>query len=897
MGKGSKAQTIGYKYYLGMHLGLCHGPIDAITRLQVDGRDAWTGYNSGGTINVSAEELFGGKKREGGVSGAIDVAMGGPTQGKNSYLVGKLGSLIPAYRGIVGLIFRQCYLGNNPYLKLWSARGQRVFTRQDGVPQWNMPRAAIPSFNNPSTSPLPLELTWWQSSYHSGGGDNAGMGVKFYNAAGVEIGSAFSTIISTPRFAWTQRTLNATQPAGTAYLAVYMQMQRVQGSNNDGYIDDIQLNVGGGPVSIFNPGGEEGDAGWTVETGGFRSVTGGVGDYPPPHSGSRYFDGGTSGFSSIYQQVGVGQLDLNPAHIIRECLTDPEWGMGYTDDDIDEPSFLEAADIFFAEKLGMSLLWDRQVPLEDFVQNVLRHVDAALYVSRTTGKYVLKAIRGDYDVEDLITLDESNISSVDDPVRVSFGELTNSVTVKFWDATTGKDGSVTVTDTALVQQQGVVINAPVQYPGFSNARNATVAAQRDLKVLSSPLLSCTITADSDAKELNIGVVFKFSWAKWGLSNVVMRVTGISYGTGRNRKVKINCTEDVFETNTVSVITQGGNAWEDPNQPPSAVVEQLATEAPYYELVQALGQADVDNKLLTHPEIGYVIAAAARPTAAINASLLTDDGSGFEDVGTFDFCPKGVLASALLETTTEFTLEDFSDLEEVVLGSHVQIGQELMRVDAVNASTGEIVVGRGVLDTVPQLHVPGEVALFWDLSAGFDPTEYVSGEEIDVKVLPISGAGVLAESEASAITVELDQRAARPYAPGDLRLNGQSYEANAFYEGEVTISWAHRNRLEQTGGSLDDYTTGNIGPEAGTLYRVQGYIDDVLVHTEDDIDGNSTVWTPLDISSNIRVEVHSKRDGLYSWQAPSHRFSNDAGGERFSEEGDERLTEDGDSRIL
>lgn len=69
--------------------------------------------------------------------------MGGPAQTQNSYLVSKLGSLIPAYRGIVGLIFRQAYLGNNPYLKTWAARGQRIHVRQNGIAQWYDERAAI----------------------------------------------------------------------------------------------------------------------------------------------------------------------------------------------------------------------------------------------------------------------------------------------------------------------------------------------------------------------------------------------------------------------------------------------------------------------------------------------------------------------------------------------------------------------------------------------------------------------------------------------------------------------------------------------------------------------------------------------------------------------------------
>lgn len=887
MGGKSKKQTIGYKYYLGQHLALCHGPIDNISRLSVDDRVAWSGISTGGSINVSAEELFGGSKREGGVSGTIDVEMGRPDQGQNSYLVGLRGALVPAYRGIVGLVFRQCYLGNNPYLKKWSARGQRIHVRQNGIVQWYDVKSEIinvkdgfnftdfgwsyqiqPLHSNPGTSNLVVPSSGWIDNVQ--GPFGGGLSTPSDEGAPRNTNWPVDTIL------WLKRTLPAVS---------YSRIIDAQAFAENGCV----VFINGQVVHKINenniePNPQQGLNNFQISVPANVEVTVAVKAYDEPGiTGGTYFGLRFGSFS-----------DINPAHIIRECLTDPEWGMGYTDNDIDNASFMEVADTLYAEGLGMSLLWDRQLPLEDFVQTVLRHIDAALYVSRTTGKYVLKAIRGGYDVGSLITLDESNISSVQEPVRVSFGELTNSVTVKYWDAVTGKDGGVTVTDTALVQQQGVVINAPVQYPGFTNSRNATIAAQRDLRALSSPLLSCEITANSVGKELNIGDVFKFSWAKWGLSNVVMRVTGISYGTGRNRKVKISCTEDVFETNTVTVVTTGGSGWTDPNAPPSVVTEQLATEAPYYELVQALGQADVDNKLLTHPEIGYVIAAASRPAASINATLMTDDGSGYEDVGTFDFCASGFLSSSLSATQTAFTLADFEDLDEVAIGSHVQIGNELMRVDAVNPATGELIVGRGILDTVPQLHIAGEVALFWDLNAGFDATEYVLGEAIDVKVLPISGSGVLPIGEATPMTVTLDQRAARPYPPGNLQLNGESYTPNAFYNGEVAITWAHRNRLEQTGGTFDDHTTGDIGPEVGTLYRVQGYVDGVLVHTEDDIDGTTATWTP-ESQGLITVEVHSKRDGIYSWQGASHDFVN--ANFRLTQDDDYRYTEDGAFRVI
>ena len=116
MGK-SKKVTVGYKYYVGMHMVLCHGPVDSVTAIEVDDRTAWSGAATGGSVSINAPDLFGGESREGGVVGTVDVMMGGTTQGRNDYLQSKLGSDIPAFRGVLSAILRQVYVGNNPYLK------------------------------------------------------------------------------------------------------------------------------------------------------------------------------------------------------------------------------------------------------------------------------------------------------------------------------------------------------------------------------------------------------------------------------------------------------------------------------------------------------------------------------------------------------------------------------------------------------------------------------------------------------------------------------------------------------------------------------------------------------------------------------------------------------------
>lgn len=895
MGGKSKSVTVGYKHYLGMHTVFCHGPIDRFVQIRSDDRSAWTGEGTGGTINVTADELYGGESREGGFSGSVDILMGGPAQAKNAYLLSKIGPNIPAYRGVAGLVFKDFYFGNNPYIKAISARGQRVYTGEGGEDQWYQEMAGISGAETTKAS-KPFTITWWQSSFHSGDKDHARMGMRFYDENGSLIGSSFAPMIGTARLVWTQRTWSGTQPAGTAIAHLVMEMQRFEGSNNDGYIDDITLEIGGLNIPLSNPGAESETAGWTSTVGGLDTQS----STPAPHSGGFFFQGGGHANTSAYQQIGVGGLDMNPAHIIRECLTNRDWGMGYAEEDIDDDSFELAADALFGEGMGISLVWDKQAKIEDFINEIVRHIDAALFVSRKTGKFVLKLIRADYDPDDLIVLDESNIERITEPTRAAFGELVNSVTVQFWRSLTGRDDSVTLQDPAGVQQQGVVINTTMQYPGFTNMRTASIVCGRDLRALSNPFLSCTVFTGDIARDLEPGDVFKLTWGKWKLNQVVMRVTGFAIAEGRSEQVRLTVVEDVFATPLNAVVAPPGDDWEDPSQPPSPVEDQIAVEAPYYELIQINGETQTNTDLTTNPLMGFVLAAAVRPGSAINAKLWTDSGAGFEEADVMDFAPSANLTANLNKTVGTAIVSDMIDLDLVPAGSHFQIGDELLRIDSIDTTTGTLTFGRGVLDTVPQAHLAGDAVIFWDLYAGGDPTEYASGEIIDVRITPVSGAGQVALGDAIESTITLAQRAYRPYPPGNLTINTGSY-VDTTYSGLLTIAWAYRDRLQQTGGELADHFDGDIGPEAGTTYRMRIYIDGVLDDEQDEIAGTSTTVTPS-VEGLARVEVHAKRDGIYSMQAAVHEFVYLGGGAlraaeesatdyRYSEAGNIRATED------
>lgn len=146
MGKGSKEVTVGYRYYMGLHFGICHGPVDALLKIEVGGREAWTGEQTvSAQLQLNKPSLFGGDKREGGIKGKLDVMMGETTQVANDYLTTEQGSPQPGYRGFLGAVYRRGQVSAmNPYIKPWAWKVRRILKgwENDGT-AWYSAKAAI----------------------------------------------------------------------------------------------------------------------------------------------------------------------------------------------------------------------------------------------------------------------------------------------------------------------------------------------------------------------------------------------------------------------------------------------------------------------------------------------------------------------------------------------------------------------------------------------------------------------------------------------------------------------------------------------------------------------------------------------------------------------------------
>ena len=136
---GGKKQTIGYKYFFSLHMGLGRGPANEIAEVRVGDVPAYDTPivigNSGQLVRIAKPELFGGEKKEGGIDGLMYVYNGARTQNLQPALTqglkrlpaiaSALGGDVPSFRGVITCWYDGLVCAMNPYPKEWSFRVRR----------------------------------------------------------------------------------------------------------------------------------------------------------------------------------------------------------------------------------------------------------------------------------------------------------------------------------------------------------------------------------------------------------------------------------------------------------------------------------------------------------------------------------------------------------------------------------------------------------------------------------------------------------------------------------------------------------------------------------------------------------------------------------------------------
>jgi hypothetical protein len=187
---GAQSRPNTFYYNISFHAGLCHANIDGVLQLWTAETCLWPTLNNPAvkaadgqtSANLNAaNDCFGGPDRGGGIAGTVEIQYGAAGQVLNSYLASKLGPTQPAYRGFVGLIFENLYIGTSPTLQPWSMLAKRTKKLTDGAEMWYIAKAPVGSGGDLNAAHIIYEML--TSKIIGCGRDSALIGASFTTAA------------------------------------------------------------------------------------------------------------------------------------------------------------------------------------------------------------------------------------------------------------------------------------------------------------------------------------------------------------------------------------------------------------------------------------------------------------------------------------------------------------------------------------------------------------------------------------------------------------------------------------------------------------------------------------------------------------------------------------------
>jgi|GEM_PF-7043065 len=522
--------------------------------------------------------------------------------------------------------------------------------------------------------------------------------------------------------------------------------------------------------------------------------------------------------------------------------------------------------------MGINFEWQVGASPGDIIDDILRHIDGNLIENPINGLLQLNLSRKDFDVNDLLVLNESNCT-VTSFSRTAVNSTINEVVATYTNA--GKRFTaepITVKDVGNMFAQDNHAPEELDLTMFHDADVAANRASAHWHQTNSTLARGTLNADRVAWKLYEGAPFVLDQSSMGEAGLVCRVLQIKKGGFENRAIVIEFIEDVFEVGSAIYSVAGASTWSDVTADPVAVAQSRLEEIPY-----PLLDADGAHQLL---------ALAQRPiSAAYEMGVMTSTNSTHYSRSNngADFAEYGTLQTALAYNTS--AIHAGSIVIDTILPAKISasvdaiktdfenwflIGDEWVAVETVSyPGDGTTVLSdihRGMLDTVPVDHSIG--ADVW-LLTGADTINRVfdTSSQAYAKLLPVTSKGGLGEGSTAAVNYTITNRALKPFPPGSIRVNNIYNGPATAYSGDSTVEWDRRSRTDlviRGQGSTNDASeagdeiTLRIRDSSNGILRTEANATSPYVYTEAQelIDGGA-------LSAVLKFELWSVNGVLQS----------------------------------
>lgn len=568
------------------------------------------------------------------------------------------------------------------------------------------------------------------------------------------------------------------------------------------------------------------------------------------------------------------QWGANGAHIIFECMTNRDWGMGESFGAFNIGSFEQCAQTLYDEEFALNMIWTRQSKIENFIKEVLDHVQGAIFVDPATGKHTMKLLRAvDPEIElPLVSPDNARLTGFK---MKAWGDIANEITVTWTNPETSKEETVTAQDLAAISMQGAQPASDSRnYYAIGSQATAISVAERDLAAVVHPIATCEAEVMKSFWRTVIYDVVELNWPEYGIESAFFRVGGVSAGNSSNT-VKLTLYEDVFSLDRASYLGGGGTEWVDPSLPPEPLVNYQVGTAPAFLTAAALGLVDPGD--LVYPEV----------ISNITVGPDSIDDVSYQLVGYVTNVSGTLVRQSLGERTLRGTWETDAPLDAEVstllsdfpgyLGNPPLEGQFILIGDGPDEETEIAVVrsvtgagwllDRGMLDTVPRewpigtrlWAIPSDRVVADDtVRSAFATASYHFRTRTSIGLLPIA--------DAPQVDIVLSERPHLPNRPANVKIEGTAFGTYDLGAGtSMTVTWARRNRIDESTQAFlwDD---ADMTPEVGqTTSLVLMEADRTPITTITGITGTSYELLKTSFSGNLDaiVRVVAVRDGMES----------------------------------
>lgn len=937
MGKkgGSSTQMV-VDYYLAVHYALCQGPIDTVRRIRANGKIAHYPFatESSRFTEIRNRGLFGGPKREGGVEGEVYFQMGDFTQRLDPAVAAMYpGSPhfldVLGYRGLATAFFKGRE-GEDQKGFYWSSNQPFVpaveFEVTRGPKGWYESKALIPVEDRDRIQIcFALDRSGSMNDDEKKEALDEAMGIVLDQLLLVVQGTgvimdiqlllfntnAFEIIrynVDAADIDFLKANIVATAPLFSTHFASVPPKALAFFESGVGVPYDARIFI-----FVTDGGADDGDEAAALMSNMLDRTTGSLSTengtavecyafniQDPDTTETAKLDNtprdnvpvlpagdATAILNALSAALYPGQgPDANPAHMIREIITDDKWGRGIPSSLVDDDAFEAAADTLYEEDFGLSMLWRGQDSAEAFIGDILDHIGAVVYESPQTGKLVLKLIRKDYTIGTLPVFDESN-SEVITFSRGANGEAVNEIVVTYTDYRSSNESSVTVQDLgSIIANGGQVRSDNRNYHGIRKKSLAAEVAARDLSIATADVATAEVRINRTAWNLNPGDVFKLTSEEDGADEMIVRVNEVKRGRPGSRYVEVTVTEDIFSLDRPEFIEIPDS--EDPvgeAQPPTSLLETLP-----FTLNWFFTSASLSSEAATqadYPDAYVAVLGMTDNPSASDFELVgeTVDLAGQDAevlLGTKEFSNFAGLPSALAREA-ESTIADFSLLgvgRNPKVGGFGLIGDpgdpeadfEIVLFTAF--SGGNWTARRGVLDTVPKAWSAGaRIRFFDDRTPNYDPVTHADTEEIDYKALMSTPLGQFPTGLASTVTYTATDRTFAPYRPANVKVEGEPWDI-VLVDGltDFDVTWSNRNRLTEDAVVLA-WNEATVTPEAGQTTEID-LIDadtETVFDSVTEISGTSHTIDVADLDGhrNVILKVYAARDGIRSFCASEH----------------------------